>query len=565
MKFLPRSFKNRLTLILGVFAVCIGLPVYLYLDHVYARQLVDDRGAALRDLANSTANGLAENLRERQREVELLAQTSLFRQANFADPELTRSIERLQKSYPHYSWIGFADHDGKVRAATQDLLLHADVSQRPWFHAGLQADYIGDLHSAVLLSKLLPQTTASQAPLRFIDFASPVRDASGQVRGVLAAHAHWRWATEVVRATVPANAKADGIDIFIVAQDNQLIYPEELADRVTVPRHLSAERPFGFDSWGSETMYMTARVAVRELSTVQPLGWQVMVRQPASVAMAPVRHLQRAILLGALVMVVVLLLMGRWVSRWFGQPLEQLVLRAQRIEQGDEDLNWNIKGRSNEVKLLVEALRRTTATLIRRKQALVDANADLEKKIAERTADLARVNEELKTLARRDPLTGTGNRFASMERLRGEFLRMKRVGQTYTVLALDIDHFKRVNDNHGHATGDAVLRDVAQTMRATVRDTDFVGRIGGEEFLVLLPNTPVSQAVLVADKIRQAVQAQHQPGVGQVTVSIGVASAELDDANEEQAVSLADAALYRAKKNGRNCVMPAEAPRDPAD
>lgn len=561
MKFLPRSFKNRLTLILGVLALCVGLPGYLYLDHIYARQLIADRGAALHDLTNSTANALAENLRERQREVELLAQTSLFRQATFADPELTQSIERLQKSYPHYSWIGFADSHGAVRASTQSLLLNADVSQRPWFSNGLQANYIGDLHAALLLSKLLPQEKVSEGPIRFIDFASPVHDSSGQVRGVLGAHAHWRWATEVVRAIAPANAKADGIDIFIVAQDNKVIYPEALADSVKVPADLNTNQLFGFDGWGSTTAYMTARVAVRELSTAQPLGWQVVVRQPASVALAPVRHLQRAILAGAAIMAFILLFMGYWVSHWFGQPLEQLVIRARRIEQGDEDLNWDIKDRSSEVKQLVEALRRTTTTLIKRKQALADANAHLEKKVAERTADLARANEELQTLARRDPLTGLGNRLASRERQHDEFMRMKRTNQPYTVLMLDIDHFKRVNDTYGHATGDAVLRDVAQTIRASVRDTDFVGRTGGEEFLVLLPDTPLDHALLVAEKIRLAVQAQHQPTAGQVTLSIGVASAFLDQPHDEHVVSLADAALYRAKEGGRNRVMQAEASR----
>ncbi|APW41853.1 sensor domain-containing diguanylate cyclase [Rhodoferax saidenbachensis] len=554
MNFLPGSFKYRLTLILGVLALCVGLPGYLYLDHIYARQLVADRGQALHGLATSTANALTENLRERQREVDLLAQTSLFRRADYADPELTRSIERLQQSYPHYSWIGFADPQGQVRVSTQNLLLNANVSARPWFGAGLKGSYVGDLHSAVLLAKLLPPESGDAGPVRFIDFASPVLDTAGRVRGVLGAHAHWRWATDIVRNTTPGNAKAEGIEIFIITKDREIIYPEKVAEGVQPPSKVDTSQPVGFDRWGGAEEYMTAQAAVRERSPTQTLGWQVVVRQPTSVALAPVRTLQRAVLLGTLAMSVILLFMAYWIARRFGEPLEQLAARARQIEQGNEDLQWVIPQRSIEVEHLVDALRSTAATLISRRRALEDANAHLEKKVEERTAELARANEELQFLARRDALTGMGNRLASMERLHEEFLRMKRADKPYATLMLDIDHFKRVNDTHGHATGDAVLREVSQTIRATVRDTDFVGRTGGEEFLVLLPATSLEEALLVAEKIRTAVAATPQPPVGQVTISIGVAPAHPDDANEDMSVSAADAALYRAKESGRNRV-----------
>ena len=554
MNFLPGSFKYRLTLILGVLALCVGLPGYLYLDHIYARQLVADHGQALHDLANSTANALTENLRERQREVDLMAQTSLFRRADYADPELTRSVERLQQSYPHYSWIGFADPQGQVRVSTKNLLLNANVSARPWFSAGVKGSYVGDLHSAVLLAKLLPPESADAGPVRFIDFASPVLDNSGRVRGVLGAHAHWRWATDIVRTTTPGNAAAENVEIFVIAKDRQIIYPEKLAEGMKPPTNVGTKQSFGFDHWGSAIEYMTAQAAVRERSPAQTLGWQVVVRQPTSVALAPVRNLQRAILAGTVIMSFILLCMAYWIARRFGEPLEQLAARARQIEQGDENLHWAIPLRSIEVTHLVDALRRMAATLINRKQALEDANAHLEKKVEERTTELARANEELQFLARRDALTGMGNRLASMERLQAEFSRMKRTESSYATLMLDIDHFKRVNDTHGHATGDAVLREVAQLIRAAVRDTDFVGRTGGEEFLVLLPDTSLEEALLVAEKIRTAIAAKPQPPVGQVTISIGVAPAHPGDANQDTSVSAADAALYRAKEGGRNRV-----------
>lgn len=555
MTLLPGSFKYRLTLILAVLALSVGLPGYLYISHTYVRALVQDQGNYLHGMATTTANALSENLRERLRDLDLLSQTALFRTATFSDPELTATINRIQQAYPHYSWIGFTDTQGTVRAATGNLLLNVDVSQRPWYQRGLSGSTVGDLHTALLLAKLLPAQDASAGPIRFIDFSMPVRDAAGQVRGVLGAHAHWRWATEVVSATAPASALANGVEFFIINRERQIIYPEQPPEGIQVPDALATGARFGLDNWGTTEPYMYAQVAVRELAQAQTLGWQVLVRQPAAVAMAPVKTLENAVLVGALAMAVILLCMGYWIARHFGQPLEQLAERARQIQHGNESLEWNIEGRSTEVRRLVDALRGMVSTLMQRGQALEQANAVLEQKVQERTKALEQANAALTSQARRDALTGLGNRLACMERLHDEFVRLRRTGVAYSVVMLDIDHFKRVNDTWGHATGDTVLRAVAHTLAASVREADFVGRFGGEEFLAVFPATTLDQALQVADKIRLAVQALPLQDVGSVTLSVGVALAHADDTNKEFAVAQADAALYRAKENGRNRVL----------
>lgn len=154
-----------------------------------------------------------------------------------------------------------------------------------------------------------------------------------------------------------------------------------------------------------------------------------------------------------------------------------------------------------------------------------------------------------------DGLTGLANRRAADDRLRGEFLRMKRSASRYAVLMVDIDHFKQVNDSHGHAVGDEVLRQVAVAIVRSVRETDFVARFGGEEFLVVLPDTDSAGARTLAEKIRLAVAGTGMPVAGPVYVSVGVAMAGPDDEDEAVAVALADARLYAAKAAGRNRVM----------
>lgn len=178
----------------------------------------------------------------------------------------------------------------------------------------------------------------------------------------------------------------------------------------------------------------------------------------------------------------------------------------------------------------------------------------LEEAVATRTASLTAANEALQRLSHTDVLTQLNNRLSTNERLRQEFLRMKRHGQPYAVLFIDIDRFKRINDTYGHETGDEVLRQLARVLQGAARVTDFVARYGGEEFLVLLPDTTQAGALTLGEKIRQAVATQTFPVVGEVTVSVGVSVARGADKNEEEAVHRADVALYRAKSEGRNRV-----------
>ncbi|MCX7252484.1 MAG: diguanylate cyclase [Burkholderiales bacterium] len=187
-------------------------------------------------------------------------------------------------------------------------------------------------------------------------------------------------------------------------------------------------------------------------------------------------------------------------------------------------------------------------------QHVLQLNAELESKVEARTAALAQANEELHHQARHDALTGLANRMAANERLRSEFLLMKRSLLPYAVLLLDIDHFKRVNDSLGHDAGDKVLQGVAHLLRASLRESDLLARWGGEEFLVLLPATDMTEACLVAEKLRQGIELAPDLVAGGITLSIGVATAGPEQLSEDDAVRLADLQLYGAKKAGRNRV-----------
>jgi len=156
-----------------------------------------------------------------------------------------------------------------------------------------------------------------------------------------------------------------------------------------------------------------------------------------------------------------------------------------------------------------------------------------------------------------DPLTGLFNRNALEQRLAeldGAPCDDRKGGQSHALLLCDLDHFKQVNDQLGHAAGDAVLQDVAYTMRAVLRAGDSIYRIGGEEILVVLPGASEKDAVAIAERLRQAVRKRRPVGVG-VTISIGAAVTKPDTVNTDDLVARADAALYSAKANGRDAVF----------
>ncbi len=161
--------------------------------------------------------------------------------------------------------------------------------------------------------------------------------------------------------------------------------------------------------------------------------------------------------------------------------------------------------------------------------------------------------EKFRYLSETDRLTGLYNKGKFNEVLQQEIQRAKRYKRPLSLIIFDIDHFKKINDTYGHKVGDEVLKELANIIKKNIRKTDFAARWGGEEFVILAPETNLEGAKKLAEKLRQAVENHKFPTVGKVTISLGVAQLEPDEKPEDFIVR-ADMALYKAKEGGRNRV-----------
>jgi len=261
-------------------------------------------------------------------------------------------------------------------------------------------------------------------------------------------------------------------------------------------------------------------------------------------------------------------------------PEEAVLLN--RPESVWDRYRWQIIATMSAIVLEALLITALVLTLRDRRRMLRDLDAErnnLEDRVLQRTLELLMANAKLEQLATTDPLTGIANRRKMTEQIAGELERARRFGHPLSLLMIDIDYFKRINDTFGHEVGDKAIVEVAKLLTESLRAIDMVARFGGEEFVVLMPETDSDVALLAAERLREAAGALRIAGesgaVVALTLSVGVASALANGSADTPSSLLvrADKALYRAKKEGRNRVvrysdaefLPAAAPAQTLD
>jgi diguanylate cyclase (GGDEF)-like protein len=352
-----------------------------------------------------------------------------------------------------------------------------------------------------------------------------------------------------------------GIDeIYLVDAKNRLLASSQPLSRHILRSNLPVgipERKNGPSAMPASYTDFREHFVVGMATPVPSMDWIMVAQMKHKNAYAELVMLRRitTALVGGLMLSIGLLayLFGHNLVR----PVRRLSEEAARVAGGNLDVDLPVTGLS-EVSYLTQVFNHMVSSLRYGREKLSDANKAL-----------VETNKELHQLSITDGLTGLLNRKHILELLDKEISRSRRYGHPVSVLMLDIDHFKNVNDTYGHQTGDAVMRRLADCFCEAIRENDMVGRYGGEEFLILLPNSNAQNSAQTAQRIRKMVQDLEIETSGEnvsVTVSIGVSSYPRYGQDADAVICAADAALYQAKSNGRNQVTLSEtnACRQPA-
>ena len=564
-----RSASLRTWLTAAVFfaAVAAVLTCALLIDRFTRAHAERSAVEAMHQLSTDFRDALDRGMAQQLQEIRVLADLDPFRRVD-KPLEVRRALDAAHAGFPHFAWMGLTDPQGKVLAAAGGLLEGANVSKRPWWQGAQQGPFVGDVHGALLLEKLLPK---QEEPWRFVDFAVPIRDGKGELQGVFGAHLSWAWARRIKDELIDSTLQIHEVQALVLAKDGTVLLgppasegkklpelrPELLQDSATT-QQMQAD--------GQAWFVVTAKTQGR--GDYPGMGWVVLLRKPVSLALADYYRLRLQIALAALALAALGVPLAWLLARRLTAPLVELCRAvSERRHLGEKGLP-RLRG-FREVQLLSNAL----ADLSERQ---AEQDAQLERRVAERTEALQLANEQLEAsearldqLSRVDALTGLANRRQFNETLPEAMARARRRGKVMALLYLDLDKFKAINDTLGHAAGDTVLKEFGRRLSACVRETDMVARLGGDEFVLVIEGVASDADVeRVANKILSEMAWPFEMGEGEervVATSIGIAT-YLDEPglSDEQLLGRADAALYEAKAAGRGTYRIAQPGTAPA-
>jgi diguanylate cyclase (GGDEF)-like protein len=531
--------------LVGMLAGCAALISY--------QNTASQVNSNLAAVASATSGRLDRFMAERQLEMKLFSQLQPLQKLWKDNPaELRRALEQLQSTFSDLAWIGFADVEGKVVAATGGLLEGKSVAARPWFKEGLQRLAIGDVHEAVLLAQLLGQRENGES-YRFVDLAFPVKDSSGKLLGVLGGHLNWDWAGQLI-GDVEANDGETDTRLSIIDKNGvELIGPDKGTVRFSSEQlaGILKARKGAFAETSDGQRVLTAFYVGTGHREYQGLNWVVTASQPAAVALAAAM-LSAKIILGIGVLAALIgLALAVGISRRIARPIISITQEADRIGRTSGPTMLARQSGSVEVVQLTRALR----SLLRRIGFAEERTKEAELRATENAMQFKDDMVKLQKMADTDYLTGLMNRraFLTVAEDTVEFCRRYKRGMA--TLMIDIDHFKKINDVHGHAAGDDAIKRIAEIINQSIRTTDKAARFGGEEFVVLLREIEQDTAMLLAERIRTSIEQAtmtHGETNFAATVSIGIAINAADDRDVQDMIERADQGLYIAKKSGRN-------------
>jgi diguanylate cyclase (GGDEF)-like protein/PAS domain S-box-containing protein len=398
---LPTPSKSRprltslVTIGVGATVLLTVLSLLVLVDHFafnYAGREAEQRLQQLAWQMRDSLNGVVQRA---VGDAQLLSELPRIRDGQ-SPAEVRQVLESLQKTFPDYAWLGLAEPNGRVYAATQGLQEGQDVSRHPWFQGGSKQLYAGDIQPATLAGQKLP---SSADPWRFVDAAAPVRRSDGSERGVLCVHLSWGWARRLAQTLLAPADQRYAAEILVVRADGTVMLgPQGMEEQKIAPPSLALSQttPSGAlqETWADGRSYRTGYARTGKPGDPATLAWSVLVRQPEEVAMASARALQRQILLLGAILGLAMAVAAAAVARRLARPLNELSKAIERhaaAPAGDMALpEVAVVDSFHEAQVLTRALAGMVNAEQRHLAELRAMNEKLESTVAERTREIAR-------------------------------------------------------------------------------------------------------------------------------------------------------------------------------
>jgi len=366
-----------------------------------------------------------------------------------------------------------------------------------------------------------------QAKKMVVILGVPILQANGRIAGALVARTNFSELAQVLRVFSARSAR----HAYLMTARGKVIADSRSGPANLKTTDLAPEIAERLLAAAGEVVEHRGMDGIEVLGSAQPLSqaaWLAVADIPAADVYGQATRLRNVTFLVIGILLVVIAIVAYWLAALIARPLGRLTSAAAQVSAGDLPVGLPTGG-GGEVGYLTQVFNNMVENL--RKQ-----------------------RDELERISTTDALTGLSNRRHLMNLLTHEIGRAKRADQPFSILMLDVDHFKKYNDTHGHQAGDEVLARISTVLRGSIRPYDCAVRYGGEEFLVMLSATSLARARESAERIRKQVRVEQFEG-GTVTISIGVAEFPSHGDTAKAVIGRADAALYEAKRAGRDQVV----------
>jgi diguanylate cyclase (GGDEF)-like protein len=542
-----RSLSSRIVVSVFTAALVTGLAVTWISTRSIESYLRVEIDRKFPGLLRSTADRL--ELWYSQREIDLgtfarsetvVANLARAPKDRRAAEDLAAYLSYVMARFPQYDALLLLDRRGELLLEVGGAEVPPAAARREL--AAVEAPRVGPIHRL------------GAERVQFV--SAPVTDAAGRRLATL--HARIR-ARTLEAVLLSAELGASG-GVYVLDESGEVVLRspgsrpmERYAGRLPT----AGQAPLVTDyARGSSGHVVGSAVAVERF------GWTLLVEDSYDEAFAPVVTVIREILTINLGIVAAFALVALQLARSIVRPILALSEAAGRIAQGDIDVSLEPHPGGDEIGVLTNAFNEMTSRLRDNQRQLEESRLEIEDanaRLLAQNQELHRAKEVFQQLSITDELTKLHNHRFFLEHLPREIRRCERAGERLSLILIDIDDFKRLNDRFGHSVGDAVLRKVADVMNAAVREADLLARYGGEEFVLLATQTGLDGALALAEKVRLALSAARFSIVDpegrkqiRVTASFGVAEYTGD---AKSLFNDADRALYEAKAAGKDCVM----------